>query len=63
MRRAIFWTGWAIVFLLPIAIAIEIFMTEDMPVLHLWKWAIPLAAIALIFLGRNHDDVLKHHIG
>lgn len=62
MRRVVFWTGWAIVFLLPIALLAEIWWRQDLPLMHPWKYAVILVAVALIIAGRNRDDVLKHHL-
>lgn len=62
MRKVIFWTGWAIFIALPIAFLIEIWWIQDLPAIPAWKWAVPFVAFALVVLGRNHDDVLKHHI-
>ncbi len=62
MRRTIFWAGWTIFFLLPIAFVTEALMSQDVPSLPLWKWTVPVIAFLLIVLGRNHDDVLKHHV-
>jgi len=31
MRKAIFWTGWGILFLLPIAFLIEVVVEQDLP--------------------------------
>ena len=62
MRRAIFWTGWTIVFLLPIALTIDVLVNQDMPVLNTWKLALPVIALVLIVFGRSRDDVLKHHL-
>jgi lipid-A-disaccharide synthase-like uncharacterized protein len=62
MRRKLFWTGWAILFLLPVIFAIQIFMTQDLPPVQLWKWGILAGAILLIYFARNRDEVFKHHI-
>lgn len=62
MRRAIFWTGWGIMFLIPAAFVAEVLFYQDMPSFPAWKWAIPVFAFLLIVLGRNRDDVLKHHL-
>ena len=62
MRKALFWLGWAILAILPVAFAIEIFMIDDLPRVALWKWAILAAAVVLIYFTRNRDDVLQHHV-
>ena len=62
MRKTVFWTGWAILFLIPVAFVAEAWWYQDMPSFPLWKFVIPLIAFALIVLGRNRDDVLKHHL-
>ncbi|HUJ15951.1 MAG TPA: hypothetical protein VL284_19340 [Thermoanaerobaculia bacterium] len=63
MRKAIFWTGWGILFLLPIAFLAEVVIEQDLPAMPPWKLVIPIVGVALTIIGRNRDDVLKHHIG
>ena len=62
MRRFLFWLGWGVLFLLPLVYGIQIFIVQDLPRVELWKWAVPFAAIVLIYFSRNRDDVLKHHV-
>lgn len=62
MRRKLFWLGWIVLFALPIIYGIQILITQDLPAVEPWKWAIPLAAAVLIYFSRNTDDVLKHHV-
>jgi hypothetical protein len=63
MRRYVFWFGWGILFLLPVIYGIQIYVTQDLPHVEAWKWFVPLAAVVVILLSRNKDDVLKHHLG
>lgn len=62
MRKKLFWLGWIILFALPVIYGIQIIVTQDLPAVEPWKWAVPFAAALLIWLARNRDDVLKHHI-
>ena len=62
MRRALFWFGWAVLAILPVLFAVQIYMIQDLPKIEMWKWLIPAAAVVLIFFTRNRDDVLKHHV-
>lgn len=62
MRKKLFWLGWIILFALPVIYGIQIIVTQDLPAVEPWKWAAPFAAALLIWLARNRDDVLKHHI-
>jgi len=62
MRRAIFWTGWVILFLIPAAFIAEVLIIQDMPAFPPWKYVVPVIGIALIYLGRNRDDVFQHHL-
>ncbi len=62
MRRALFWLGWAILSILPVIFAIQVYIIEDVPPIEAWKWIVPAVALVLIYLGRNRDDVFKHHI-
>jgi hypothetical protein len=62
MRKAMFWFGWTIFVLLPIAFVTEVLVNQDLPSLPPWKLVIPVVAFVLIMLGRNRDDVLKHHV-
>jgi hypothetical protein len=62
MRKTIFWLGMAILCALPFAYAFEIYSTQDIPGVAIWKWGILVGAIALVIAGRNRDDVLKHRV-
>jgi hypothetical protein len=62
MRKTLFWLGWAVLFVLPVVYAIQIFITQDLPRVELWKWAVPFVAVVLIYFSRDRDDVLKHHV-
>lgn len=62
MRRAIFWTGWAILIALPIVFAVQVFMIQDLPPIQPWKWIIPAVAVLMIFFARNRDEVFNHHV-
>lgn len=62
MRRYLFWFGWIILFALPVIYATQIFITQDLPPVEPWKWAIPFAAVVMIYFSRNTDDVLKHRV-
>ena len=62
MRKRLYVTGWAILFLLPVAFTVEILITQDLPRVYIWKWAILAAAVLLVYFARNRDDVFKHHI-
>lgn len=62
MRKQIHRIGWAILFALPIAFAAEVLYEQDLPAIQPWKWAIAAVAVLLIYVSRNRDDVLKHHL-
>ncbi|HET7706438.1 MAG TPA: hypothetical protein VFM36_10155 [Thermoanaerobaculia bacterium] len=62
MRKTLYWTGWGILFLLPVIFAIQIYISQDLPPVQLWKWGILAGAVLLIYFARNRDDVFKHHI-
>lgn len=62
MRKMLFWCGWAVLFALPVIIGIQIYLTQDLPEITVWKMLIPFAAMVLIYFSRNTDDVLKHHL-
>jgi hypothetical protein len=62
MRKALFVFGWIVLFALPVIFTIQIFMQQDLPEVEPWKWAIPFAAVVLIYFSRDRDDVLKHHV-
>jgi len=62
MRRTLFWTGWVVLLVLPIIYGVQIYLTQDLPTVHVWQWLIPAAAVLTVFFARNPDDVLKHHV-
>ncbi|HEX2835286.1 MAG TPA: hypothetical protein VHW00_19890 [Thermoanaerobaculia bacterium] len=62
MRKALFWIGWSVLLALPLLFTAQIFIIQDLPKIEPWKWAVPFAAVVVIFFSRNRDDVLKHHI-
>lgn len=62
MRRAIFWLGWAILIALPVIFTVQVIVSQDLPRVEPWKWLVPFVAVLMIYLARNRDDVLKHHI-
>jgi len=62
MRRILFWSGWVVLFILPLVYGIQILVTQDLPVVQPWKWAILFATVVMIFFTRNQDEVLKHHV-
>jgi hypothetical protein len=62
MRRKLFWLGWIVLFVLPVIYGIQIYVSQDLPPVEAWKWIIPIAAVLLIVLARDKDDVLKHHV-
>lgn len=61
MRRGIFWLGWTILCIIPIAFLMEAIRIQDVPPLAPWAIAAAIGAIVVI-VARNRDDVLKHHI-
>jgi len=62
MRKRLFWFGWVVLFALPVIYGIQIYMAQTLPPVEAWKWAIPFAAVVLIYFSRDTDDVLKHHV-
>jgi hypothetical protein len=62
MRKSLFWLGWGVLLALPIAFVAQGLIIQDLPKVALWQWFVPLAAIVLIYVSRNTDDVLKHHV-
>lgn len=62
MRKALFWFGWFVLFVLPVLFIAQIIMIDDLPRITAWQWLVPFAAIVLIYFARNRDDVLKHHV-
>ncbi|MGN6186781.1 MAG: hypothetical protein ACTHQM_24355 [Thermoanaerobaculia bacterium] len=62
MRKALFWFGWVVLFVLPVLFIAQIIMIDDLPRITAWQWLVPFAAIVLIYFARNRDDVLKHHV-
>jgi hypothetical protein len=62
MRRTLFWSGLVVLLALPFVYGVQIYITQDLPTVHVWQWMIPAAAVVIVFFSRNPDDVLKHHV-
>ena len=62
MRRTLFWLGWIVLLALPVVYAVQIFITQDLPRVEAWKWAVPFGAVLLVYFARNHDEVLRHRL-
>jgi hypothetical protein len=62
MRKTLYGIGWIVLFALPLIYGIQIVVSQDLPSVEWWKWAILLATVVLIYSSRNRDDVLKHHV-
>lgn len=62
MRRILFAFGWGVLIALPILFIAQAIWIQDLPRVTPWQWAIPFAAILLIYFTRNRDEVLKHHL-
>jgi hypothetical protein len=62
MRKALFWLGCSVLIALPVIFGVQIFLMQDIPSVELWQWSIPSVALVLIYLSRNKDEVLKHHL-
>jgi hypothetical protein len=62
MRKTLFWLGLVVLLALPIVYGVQIYITQDLPTVHVWQWLIPAAAVLMVFFSRNPDDVLKHHV-
>ncbi len=62
LRKFFYRLGWAILIVLPIAFIAEIVMSQDLPPVQPWKWAILFGAVVMTYAARNRDDVLRHHV-
>ena len=62
MRKTLFTIGWIVFFTLPLIYGVQVVVTQDLPPVEWWKWAILFATVVLIYASRNRDDVLKHHV-
>ncbi|HSY50109.1 MAG TPA: hypothetical protein VLC46_14940 [Thermoanaerobaculia bacterium] len=62
MRKKLFWIGWTILFMIPLAAGAEIFLSQDLPALPPWKLALFAGAVLLVIFSRNRDEVLKHKL-
>lgn len=62
MRKTLFWSGWVVLLALPIIYGTQIYISQDIPEVQLWKWAILIGSAIVILFSRNQDDVLKHHL-
>lgn len=62
MRRTLFWLGMIVLIALPVVYAVQIVVTQDLPRVEVWKWAVLFAAVILVYFARNHDEVLRHRL-
>lgn len=62
VRKLFVWFGWSALVALPIIFAIEIMVIQDLPHVQPWKWAILVGAVVMLYLARDRDDALKHHV-
>ncbi|HEX7808425.1 MAG TPA: hypothetical protein VF608_06870 [Thermoanaerobaculia bacterium] len=62
LRKFVFWFGWSVLIAVPLIFVAEAVITQDLPHVQPWKWAIPLAAALIAYAARNRDDVLHHHV-
>ena len=62
MRKYLHWLAWAILFVLPVAYAFEIWWIQNLPKVELWQWSILFAAVVLLYFSRDRDEVMKHHV-
>ena len=62
MQKVFFWTGWGILFYISAVYGMQAWVEQDLPKVELWKWIVPFVAFVFIYLGRERDDVLKHHV-
>jgi len=62
MRKKLFWIGWTILFLIPIAAGAEMYLQQDLPSLTPAKLALLAVAVLLVIFSRNRDEVLKHKL-
>jgi hypothetical protein len=62
MRKKLFWIGWTILFVIPIAAGVEMYLQQDLPNLTPAKLALFVGAVLLVVFSRNRDEVLKHKL-
>ena len=62
MRRMLFWFGWAVLLSLPVIYGVQIYLVQDLPKIESWKWLVLSGAVLLVYVSRDRDDVLKHHV-
>jgi hypothetical protein len=62
MRKTLFWFGWIVLLALPVAYGVQIYLTQDIPRVEVWKWAVLLGAVVLVYGARNTDDALHHRL-
>ena len=62
MRKKLFWFGWIVLFALPVIYTTQIVLSQDLPPVEWWKWAIAFAVVVLIYFSRDTDEVLKHRV-
>jgi len=61
-RKLVVWLGWSALIVFPIIFAIEIIVIQDLPLVQPWKWAILVGAVFMIYLARDRDNALRHHV-
>lgn len=62
MRRTLFWLGWILLIALPLVYGVQVFLTQDLPRVEPWKWAILFGAVMVVYFARNTDEVLRHRL-
>jgi len=62
MRKTLFRIGGIVLIGLPIAYGVQIVLTQDLPLVQPWKWALLFGSLLLVYFARSRDDVLRHRL-
>jgi len=62
MRKTFSRLGWIVLLLLVAGFVVQAYIVQDLPRFEPWQWAMLAIGVALLWMSRDRDDVLKHRV-